>query len=39
VVVSLKGKKTGKIKIKQNFTKQTNKNPQSVPISNAIQFQ
>jgi hypothetical protein len=35
VVVSSKGKKTGKIKIKQNCTKQ-NKTPQSVPSSNAI---
>jgi hypothetical protein len=40
VVVSSKGKNTGKTKIKQNHTKQTNKNtPQSIPNSNAIQFQ
>jgi hypothetical protein len=39
VVVSSKGKKTGKTKIKQNRTKQKKKNPQSVPSSNAIQLQ
>jgi hypothetical protein len=38
VVVSSNGKKTGKNKIKQNCTKQK-ENPQSVPSSNAIQFQ
>jgi hypothetical protein len=39
VVVSSKGKKTGKTKIKQNLTKQNKKTPQNVPSSNAIQFQ
>jgi hypothetical protein len=38
VVVSSKGKKTGKTKIKQNHTKQNKKTPKSVPISNTIQF-
>jgi hypothetical protein len=39
VVVSSKGKMTGKTKIKQNHTKEKKKNPQSLPSSNAMQFQ